>query len=232
MIKGMLPPTLPIHPINDLLRQIVRRNLILRANQLWEIIRHISTAQFSQHLLEVDEPLWGGFWHFDVIAPGSRLPAVELALLRGIRLDKDWPEGTITDQFWGDLQAALVQPQTGVWGLTVAGEPCLVFAAETAPAMVTVGWYCATTGQLHAGYRIPPASFYLPEAVMLRPPAFSSETTFAVTAPPAWLSKVVQQKNETPLQDLAERLDVAILQFRLRPTDRLVSVSLDTDGSL
>jgi hypothetical protein len=191
-------------------------NFILTANQLQEIVSHVSMAPFSYHLLAVDEPLWGGVWHFDVLAPGSRLPAVELALLRGIRLDGYWPEGTSSDQFLADLRAVIVHPHPGLWALTVAGEPCLVFAAKTDPALVTVGWYCITTGQLHAGYRTPVLAFSMPEAIGLQSPLFSSETPHEISSPPEWLSEVIQQKADMFPQDLAERLDVAILRWRAR----------------
>jgi hypothetical protein len=164
--------------------------------QLAELVAQAGAAPFAADLLEVDEPLWGGFWQGDVIAPGYRLPGVELALLRAVRLDATWPEGTEVAQFLADLRQAISDPQAGVWVLAVAGEPCVVFASISSQKSVvssqksvvsnqkseggqrsavgghspaTVAWYCATTERLHAGYRAAEASLNFMGAVEQRP---------------------------------------------------------------
>lgn len=116
------------NPVNQLLTELVQQRRQATDEQLTQIITHVATAPFVEAVLAVDELLWGGFWQFDVIAPGYQLPAVELALLRAIRLDQTWPEGTTVEQFLAELRTAMRDPQAGVWTLPVGGEPCLVIA--------------------------------------------------------------------------------------------------------
>jgi hypothetical protein len=113
----------------------------------------MAAAPFSTALLEADEALWGGFWHFDVIAPGYLLPAVELNLLRAIRLDQSWPPETTPAQFLADLRQAILDPQAGLWRLSLAGTSCFVAATPGPPAgqeLITVVWYC----QPQASFRL------------------------------------------------------------------------------
>ncbi|MFN8454725.1 MAG: hypothetical protein U0401_08670 [Anaerolineae bacterium] len=205
---------------------------------LAQLIDQASVAPFATDLLEADQALWGGFWQGDVIAPGYTLPAVELALLRATRLDYAWPEGTSVAEFLADLHAAIRQPQAGVWTLQAAGEPCVVFAGpfNVQPAgrkqrstlerstfnVLTLVWYCETTGQLHAGYRAAVGSLNFPGAVELRPLDLLDPMPLKSTHPPDWLETTVE-KNETiggqPSavggRSLAARLDAEILWIRL-----------------
>ena len=179
----ILPITKPkawLFPMRKLVSQLIIRSKKATPQQLAQLVDQARVAPFADDLLEVDEPLWGGFWQGDVIAPGYRLPAAELALLRAMRLDTTWPEGTSVAQFLADLHWATSQPQAGVWTLAVAGEPCVVFAAPFNVArsmlnvkpLATVVWYCATTERLHAGYRAAIDSLSFVGAVEQRPPNF------------------------------------------------------------
>ena len=159
---------------NSIVPQLVFQSTQANRDQLAQIVEAAATAPFATDLLEVNEPLWGSFWHGDVMAPGYRLPAIELALLRATRLDQNWPEETETAQFLADLQQAICQPQTGIWTILIANEPCVVFGGQVSEAenLATVVWYCATTGRLHAGYRLPSNLHYLEKASEQRKPEF------------------------------------------------------------
>jgi hypothetical protein len=115
--------------MDALISQLVNEQQSPSAGQLDQIARHVAAAPFAEDLLVVDEPLWGGFWQGDVIAPGYQLPVVELALLRAVRLDKNWPEDTTVSQFLADLHRAILDPQAGIWLLAVAEQPCVLFVA-------------------------------------------------------------------------------------------------------
>jgi hypothetical protein len=192
-------------------------------NQLTQVVAQASHAPFAADLLEVDESLWGGFWQGDVMAPGYLLPAVELALLRAIRLDAAWPEGTTAASFLADLHAAILDPQAGVWAVMVAGEPCVIFASPgrwrsdvSHQPSATVVWYCATTRQLHAGYRTAGGSLNFTGAVEQRPlkdldPMFPIGQQSALTS-----EQTLNQADPSGGQDLATRLDVEILRIRQR----------------
>ena len=188
--------------------------------EITQIVQQVALASFAGDLLEADEPLWGGFWQGDVISPGYRLPAVELALLRATRLDRAWPEATSIADFLANLQGVVKHPGAGIWALAAAGQPCLVFVRIEAPATVavqpllTVVWYCTSTGRFHAGYRIKPGLFKLPRAVELRSPAFGLESRAGeITGPPDWLEQVVSTKAAED-GNLAARLDLEILAVR------------------
>jgi hypothetical protein len=191
------------------------------AEQLGRIARYVAAAPFAEDLLVVDRPLWGGFWQGDVIAPGYQLPAVELALLRAVRLDKNWPEDITVPQFLADLRQTILDPQARVWTLAMAGEPWLVFAASATnrkskiqnPKSVTVVWYCAATGRLHAGYRTKWNNLILVEAITQQPAGTVGRQNRGKQS--GWLEEVIKQREVDEAHDLAVRLDTAILRFRL-----------------
>ncbi|HXV96804.1 MAG TPA: hypothetical protein VEC93_00165, partial [Anaerolineae bacterium] len=196
----------------ELVSRLITHSKKATPQQLAELVAQASAAPFAADLLEVDEPLWGGFWQGDVIAPGYRLPAVELTLLRAMRLDATWPEGTDVAQFLADLCQAISDPQAGMWLLAVAGEPCVVFASLSSQKPVvsnqkseggrrsavgghppaTVAWYCATTERLHAGYRAPAASLNFMGAVEQRPLHISSASQLESTQL-NWLKQSLDQ---------------------------------------
>lgn len=210
--------------VDALLHRLVVRQIRATPEQLAQIVEHVSTAPFVAALLEVDEPLWGSFWHFDVISPGYTLPAVELALLRATRLDGHWPEDTNVEQFLSDLRQAMMHPQAGVWTLALAGEPCAVFAAPISvdrlmlnvqrQNLVTVVWYCATTGGLHAGYRAAAESVHFDGAIEQRAPEFAQQDQAAVVGESDWVAPVVEQMADEQVPSLAARLDLEILRIR------------------
>jgi hypothetical protein len=198
------------------LKQWITDQAEIFPQEVTRMVQQAALASFAGDLLEADEPLWGGFWQGDVISPGYRLPAVELALLRATRLDGAWPESTSMADFLASLQEAVKHPGAGLWALAAAGQPCLVFARAESPAttgaesLLTVVWYCASTGRFHAGYRTEPGLFKLRNAVELRPPAFSLENRAgAVPRPPDWLSARTAGD-----RSLAARLDLEILALR------------------
>jgi hypothetical protein len=196
----------------DIVPHLVLQSTQATTEQLAQIVETAATAPFATDLLDVDEPLWGSFWHGDVIAPGYRLPALELAHLRAIRLDKNWPEATDTAQYLAELRQTMRHPQTGIWTLAVAGEPCVVFGGPD-KALATVVWYCATTGQLHAGYRALAVRLYPKQAFEQRKPEF--KTSRSRTQPTPWLKHADLEITE-PDQSLAARLDAEILRLRRR----------------
>jgi hypothetical protein len=217
--------------IHERILELIDQGKVLSPGQLTQLIGQVAVAPFTTELLEVDRALWGGFWHFDVIGPGYRLPAVELALLRAIRLDKDWPEETAQAQFLADLRQAISDPQAGVWSLKAAGAPCLIIVArnETMEVSlagpgriessavyhpVTVVWYCAATGQLHAGYRTGPGGLYFPAAIEQRAPQFKYKATGGYDRP-SWAIETLDNRTVSPKERLAVRLDTEILRVRI-----------------
>ena len=202
------------NPVDKLIKQLAGQSRKVSPAQLDHLVAGVRTASFVTALLEVDEALWGGFWQFDVISAGYRLPALELALLRATRLDYTWPDDTNSAQFLADLQKAIQHPQAGIWTLRWAEEAWAVFAAQLDQPWVTVGWYCATTGHLHAGYRTSLENLHLLRLPALRPPQF---TNFSPVQPPNldWLGTTIEQYNLSEPIDLATRLDIEILRWRL-----------------
>lgn len=200
---------------SDLVSELITRQIKAAPAQLAELAGQVVIAPFASDLLEVDEPLWGSFWQGDVIAPGYSLPAVELALLRATRLDHTWPEETSVAQFLADLRQAISHPQAGIWTLTLAGEPWVVFAAKISQGLITVVWYCATTERLHAGYRTAAKVLQLAGAAEQRAPEWIYQQSTEIELVLDWLQRVVEQVDETGARSMAARFDAEILQMRL-----------------
>lgn len=198
---------------SDLLKRLIAHRAKATPEEVGQLRQQAAQADFCHDLLEVDEVLWGGFWHFDVISPGYSLPAVELNLLRGMRLDHTWPEGTSVEQYLADLRRAIMQPQAGLWTLLVVGEPCAVFVARGQP-MMTVVWYCGTTGQLHAGYRTTKFRGDSIEGAVEQRKMMSGAATFSPKKSPDWLEQAIAEKNEVEPNGLAAYLDMEILRWR------------------
>jgi hypothetical protein len=176
---------------------------------LAQTINKMAAASFSMASLEADEALWGSFWHFDVIGPGYRLPAVELNLLRAIRLDQSWPAETTPAQFLADLRQAILNPQAGVWRIRLAGTLCFIAAAPTGHGLITVAWY--GLGQLQAGYRVGPGQLNLGRASQLKAPGFDDAGT---DNRPAWPAQTIQNRDIGSGASVALRLDTEILKLR------------------
>ena len=226
--------------MRKLVSQLIIQSKKATPQQLAQLVNQARVAPFATDLLEVDEPLWGGFWQGDVIAPGYRLPAAELALLRAMRLDTTWPEETSVAQFLADLHQTISDPQAGIWTLAVAGEPCVVFAAPFNVArsmlnvkpLATVAWYCTTTERLHAGYRASIDMLNFVEAVEQRQfrdsdaTHLKSASHLASVNQSSWLKQVLDQDSNISGQPsavgghyLAARLDAEILRLRLQGFD-------------
>jgi hypothetical protein len=218
-------------PIGQFVSELITQAKRAAPEQLDWLVEQVGSAPFAEDLLEVDEPLWGGFWQGDVIAPGYSLPAVELALLRAIRLDRRWPEETSVAQFLADLHQALSDPHAGVWTLFAADEPCVIFASLRgqgpgigAQSLATVVWYCATTERLHAGYRTPLALNFS-EAVEQRRLDFLDSRPLGSAShqdsQSSWLEQAAEhgkigsgQPSAAGGPGLAARLDAEILHMR------------------
>ena len=196
--------------MNTLIRQLTTHPRQATSAEIDRLTRGAAQAPFCPDLLEVDPPMWGSFWQGDVLAPGYLLPAAELALLRAVRLDGDWPNHTTLPQYVAHLRAAILHPQAGVWTLAPAKTPCAVFAApEQSRPLVTVVWYCAVTGCLHAGYKTAPGRLRLPGAVAHRwLPTHIMETLPSTALPPP--ARLTEHAAPGP----AARLDRAILRLR------------------
>ena len=200
---------------SDLLTRLIAQQAKATPEEVAQLRQQAAQANFCHDLLEVDEALWGGFWHFDVISPGYSLPAVELNLLRGIRLDHTWPEGTTVEQYLANLRRAILQAESGVWTLSVLGEPYAVFVAWGQP-MMTVVWYCETTGQLHAGYRTTHFAGDRMEGAVAQRRMEAVPTGFLQEKSPDWLRQAIVEKDEIKPRSLAARLDAEILRLRQR----------------
>ena len=234
--------------MDELIGQMVRDRIVPGPDQIDRIVDHVARAPFAMDRLEADEALWGSFWQFDVISPGYELPAAELALLRGVRLDDHWPQTTGLAEFLFDLRQTIRSSRAGVWTLPLAEAPCLIIAAPEQPPekpvtrlagqpanlrlgpgqpspltrLMTVVWYCALTGQLHAGYRAATTSFPYGGMLKHRP---AKPFRVKVGKEPMrtevadWLLSAVEQKeiqeNVKENNSLAVRLDLEILRLRI-----------------
>ncbi len=184
----------------------------LSAAQIANLVATAAIAPFTPDLLPADERLWGSFWHFDVIGPGYTLPALELALLRAIRLDKQWPSNCTPAQYLADLHAAVMYPHAGIRTLVVADAPCAVFAAAHDSVWFTVVWFCLSTGCLHAGYRLPSQPLHSKGMVEQRTPQFSRQDSPPHGYTPEWLASATAPI--TVARSLTSQLDAAILRRR------------------
>ena len=207
--------------MDRLIKKLIDQPTRPTSEQLHQLTRQVAAAPFAEDLLEVDEPLWGGFWQGDVLAPGYRLPAVELALLRAIRLDGHWPAGTRVDQYLTDLRQAILDPGAGIWTLKMIGQPCVVFAAgsgereaKNGERLMTVVWYCAITGRLHAGYRTHLGGLNLAGAREQHRLELTERLKPLPEEQPGWITNAAIRINPEATLSLAAQLDAEILRMR------------------
>jgi len=195
---------------NDIiLRQLAIQQTQATQQQTQALCAYIAKATFAPELIVVEATLWGCFWQGDVISPGYRLLVGELALLRSIEYDHSWPKQTTFPQYYRDLQIACLHPQAHLKVGLVAHEPCAMVISPTNndTFRYTVLWYCATTGYLHAGYRISKLdTLHTGEFILPMPSLINQQ--------PGLQKKSAQLAKG---YGLVKRLDKAILQYYNKP---------------
>jgi len=107
--------------------------------------RALTPIPFSAAILEVDRALWGSFWQGDVIGPGYRLPALELAYLRETRLTESVAEPS-PQHYLQAIQTSLSNFPTGAWIAHFGRQAVLCLAYRQ-----LVIWLIE--GMIVAGYR-------------------------------------------------------------------------------
>ena len=102
------------------------------------------TVPFTPVSLEVDDALWGGFWHGDVISPGYTLPAAEAHFLRETRLTESITLPTPAD-YLAVLQQALTAP--------LRSDEIVALEEFSARRICAGGWVVwLVNGEIVAGY--------------------------------------------------------------------------------
>jgi hypothetical protein len=193
------------------LTRLIQQQAQLNTDQIDSLLDLAGAAPFTPALLAVDEPLWGGFWQFDVLSPGSSLPALELALLRSTRLDGHFPARLTPAQFLAHLHATVRAPGAAVWTVWLVGHPCAVFAGSPIDQIQTVVWYGVETRHLHAGYGIVPYPAHFAGMTGQRIAPFPA---MQLPPPPDWLAITMEQHRHSSSPAPATTLDVEILRWR------------------
>jgi len=176
--------------------------------------RRLAPMPFLSTTLEVDEPLWGSFWQGDVIAPGYRLPALELAYLRCTRLDEN-TLGPTPESYLQRLQATLLAYPDGAWLALLDGRSTLCTAYRPASDEdVEAGWFIIwlIDGVIAAGYRQVFADASGLSFQVLRQPA--EKTSFPMALSDEWLQTLCKWGQEWDDLDWATKIDRLIQLHR------------------
>lgn len=186
----------------------------------WQtFIRPLSPLPFSPARLEVETDLWGSFWQGDVIAPGYRLPALELAYLRATRLDETIADPT-PQSYLQNLQTTLLQSPSGAWLAQFNQIPALCVAFE-AGALYLIVWLA--DGFIVAGYK----------DLLTDSPGYNLGLLRPLTPSSSKKTPLPNQQNQLPLQRLTEwsqewpELDQATHIDRLIQAHRAYSCAVD-----
>lgn len=157
----------------------------------WQtFIRPLSPLPFTPARLEVESDLWGSFWQGDVIAPGYRLPALELAYLRATRLDETFADPT-PQSYLQNLQTTLLQFPSGAWLAQFNQIPALCVAFE-AEALYLIIWLADSF--IVAGYK----------DLLTDSPGYNLGPLHPLTPSSSKKAPSPNQQNQLPLRWLAE----------------------------
>jgi hypothetical protein len=186
----------------------------------WQtFIRPLSPLLFTPARLEVESDLWGSFWQGDVIAPGYRLPALELAYLRATRLDETFAAPN-PQSYLQNLQTTLLQSPSGAWLAQFNQMPALCVAFE-AGALYLIIWLADCF--IVAGYK----------DLLTDSPGYHLRPLRSLTPSSSKKAPLRNQQNQLSLQWLAEwgrewsELDQAIQIDRVIQAHRAYSCAVD-----
>ena len=197
-------------PRTEILQQW-RNNPALFTPEAWvDFIQH-QPFPFNPAALTADSQLWGDFWQGDVIAPGYKLPALELAYLRVTRLDNTFKEADPA-AYLATLQTALKDFPAGAWLTELDSQLALCLAYPiNQPNRALVIWLTQTT--LVAGYKDPlnHSPGYHLTLLKPSPPIDSPSANSAPTEPPPYL---LEGLPEALTADSATRMDCLIRLHR------------------
>ncbi|NIP24176.1 MAG: hypothetical protein GWO38_10250 [Phycisphaerae bacterium] len=197
-----------------------RQNPAEFSSAAWQtFIRPRSPLPFTPARLEVERDLWGSFWQGDVIAPGYKLPALELAYLRATRLDETFTDPT-PQSYLQNLQTTLLQFPSGAW-LAQFSRISAVCVAFEADALHLIIWL--VDGFIVAGYK----------DLLTDSPGYKLGPLHPLTPASSKKTPLRNQQNQLPHQRLAEwsrewpELDQATQIDRLIQAHRAYSYAVD-----
>jgi len=100
-------------------------------DELRRIRAHVAMAPFASRLVRVTRWLRERLAQRDIALTESRLPSVEVHLLKRIYVERQWPVGTTTSDYLADLHHAVQHPDVEMWTYRYYGEPMIGFLAPS-----------------------------------------------------------------------------------------------------
>ena len=144
---------------DHLIRVLIRTGRRATAAEVQQIIEHVAQAPFASRPMRLTRWLRRALEEKGVSIPQSKLPSVELHLLKRIHFDRQWPPGTSVEQFVADLHRAVRHPDVQVWTYRWLNESFAGFLAPShvqevvAPEAFIFVAYSADYGTIKTGFQ-------------------------------------------------------------------------------
>jgi hypothetical protein len=138
------PESAPPYPVDRLIMRLVRDpEAVATPADVAAIVDRIATAPFSQRLLRVPARYRG--MTYGGITVERLTHSLDYHLVKRVRDERQWVEGTTTAHYLRDLRAAIQSPQASLLVYARAGDTC---AATISPTHGAVPPWRLGSGQL------------------------------------------------------------------------------------
>lgn len=117
------PVTTDEQMIDALILSLVAADRQATDAELDRIVAHVARAPFSTRPVRTTRWLRERLAQAGITIEQTRLPSVEVHLLKRIHLERQWPVGTTADNYLAGLHRAVEHPAAQVWTYRYYAEP-------------------------------------------------------------------------------------------------------------
>ncbi|HDN79115.1 MAG TPA: hypothetical protein ENG33_01460 [Chloroflexi bacterium] len=117
--------------IDQLIITLVETGRQASEDELQKIIEYVARAPFASYPVKISKWLREELRKHRFEITQSRMPSIELHLLKRIYVDKQWPPHTTAESFLADLHKAIQHPDVRIWTYKFRGEPYIGFLSPS-----------------------------------------------------------------------------------------------------
>ncbi|MFB0545626.1 MAG: hypothetical protein ACETWB_01830 [Anaerolineae bacterium] len=114
---------LTLHNTDTLILALIASNRQASDEELRRIVAHLARAPFASRPVRVTRWLREQSAQRDKILTETKLPSVEIHLLKRVYIDQQWPLGTTALTYLADLHQAVQHPEAEIWTYRYYEEP-------------------------------------------------------------------------------------------------------------
>ncbi len=144
--------------VDALILNLIATGRQATSQELAAIIAHVAQSPFATYLARVPTKLRRSLSQQAIAVP-SKLPSLEIHLLKRIHHEQQWPIGTTAEQYIVDLHQAVSHPDVQIWTYRYFEQPFVGFLSPshvqnaTRPETYIFVAYSPVHGTITTGYQ-------------------------------------------------------------------------------